>query len=246
MTIELTRHTITVAGRRRTYWAAIPPKPWKGAMLCLHSKRNNGHRFGLATEGVRTARLGYLMLYPTSLRLDGAHAWALQGEQHEEEVAFLHALLDRYAGRALKWGIWGNSSGGWMTWVLAMRSPLPQIAWVAPGAANLPEGWVDRVRKVGLPLWHTHGTADTLSPFGGEPDLHHLGFRAALRALAGSVALEELGTESSAHGKTTTLFGAGDNLRGARINGGGHAWHAGPLWRMQDHIAEWAHLRGHW
>jgi poly(3-hydroxybutyrate) depolymerase len=277
--IPLTRHTISIDGRKRIFWAYWPTIPIKAALIGCHGAGMTGR--GFASGGNRSfdqqAEEGVACIFPNSGKNEeGNRAWQLDGPLYDQNRDFLHKLrLELLERGARGVGLLGNSSGGYNTWKFRVDDPhrdQGQFCWYAPGAANLPKTWAQRLLPA--PTFIPHGTKDTTVPFDGSPG--QLGWQAAVRAVAtvnagGTQPTDVYEDPVRSCARRTTTFTIpyisataqsaqpGNWLDaaqmqqaqmvpvvGAKVDPGFHSWHACNRWQMQQQIIEWSTRLGLW
>lgn len=155
-------------------------------VLVLHG--GGGEGLGVADAGshplsvFRTVadREGFVVVYPGGLPArDGNAGWTdcradnlVAGDA--DDIAFLDALIERVSGQyglpTTKVFMAGGSNGAQMTMAYAITRAA-NIAAIATSSGNLPQtpkaGGCSGPPSRRIPVLMTHGTADTLMPYGG-------------------------------------------------------------------------------
>jgi polyhydroxybutyrate depolymerase len=183
----LTKGTIEVGGRKRTYLTYVPQGLTKGAPLVvvMHGSGENGARMRRAT-GYGFERLaderGFAVVYPDGYEghWNGCNAAGdySANKLSIDDVGFLAGLVDRLVaeigvdpGRVFAAGI---SRGGHMAFRLALEAP-SRFRAVAAVAANVPMPENFKCKPAGQgtsSVMIMNGTKDPLNPFdGGEVTL---------------------------------------------------------------------------
>jgi polyhydroxybutyrate depolymerase len=184
---ELTKGTIEVGGRKRTYLTYVPQGLTKGAPLVvvMHGSGENGARMRRAT-GYGFERLaderGFAVVYPDGYQgyWNGCNTAGdySANKLNIDDVGFLAGLVDRLVaeigvdpGRVFATGI---SRGGHMAFRLALEAP-SRFRAVAAVAANVPMPENFKCKPAGQgtsSVMIMNGTKDPLNPFdGGEVTL---------------------------------------------------------------------------
>lgn len=185
----LSEASIQVAGVTRAYRVHVPPaltQPPKALVLVLHG--GGGEGMDVAILGAhplsvfRTVadREGFVVVYPGGLPAgDGNPGWDdCRGDNLQasgaDDLAFLDALIQRLRGEyglpASQVFMAGGSNGAQMTLAYAVTRSA-NVAAVATSSGNLPQnpkpGACSGVPSRPVPALMTHGSADTLMPYGG-------------------------------------------------------------------------------
>jgi poly(3-hydroxybutyrate) depolymerase len=256
MAVPFTEHHITIAGKRRTFWAYVP-EGFTKAVIGLHGAHGTGEGFGHKIDFYVQADAGIAGVFPTALRWEGRRAWAVTGPQFQEERQFLLTLKQWLLEHgATGVGLTGNSSGGYMSWAMAFHDPKQDdglFAFYGPSNANWSKGYTPHQQPV--PVFISHGTNDQKVPFEGTEE--QWGWRDSLWRMArinnGGQATDpaEAKTETvrSCFAKTATLIQPATSevaVGGARVNGGRHGYHSCGRWQMQQMMIDWADRNGLW
>ena len=179
---DLTRETLEIGLRRRTYWLAPPPAggPHAGSplLIVLHGAGAQGPGTAALTGlGRRGPAAGFVTVFPDGVNRvwnDSRGAPATRRRQGVDDVAFLQALVTKLAtdGRARGDDVYlaGISNGGLMSEHLARHGLLPAagIGLVAgPGTQPSRTAMPRPVGSASVVVFA--GTADPLMPYGGGP-----------------------------------------------------------------------------
>jgi polyhydroxybutyrate depolymerase len=180
----VTRGSIDVDGRKRTYQAYVPKGLARGApvVLAMHGSGENGTAMRIET-GYGFERLaderGFAVVYPNG---ENGHWNTCEIDKDAQQpgiddVRFLTALADKFVDeigtdRNRVFGV-GLSEGGYMAIRLALEAP--RFRALASVEANLPAPENFQCKPVtqgGASVILIHGTKDRLVPFeGGEGSL---------------------------------------------------------------------------
>ena len=180
----VTRGSIEVDGRERTYQAYVPKGLARGAalVLAMHGSGENGTAMRIET-GYGFERLaderGFAVVYPNG---QNGHWNTCETDKDAaqpgiDDVRFLTALADKFVDeigtdRNRVFGV-GLSEGGYMAIRLALEAP--RFRALASVEANLPAPENFQCKPVtqgGASIILIHGTKDRLVPFeGGEGSL---------------------------------------------------------------------------
>jgi polyhydroxybutyrate depolymerase len=181
--------TLQVAGVTREYRVHVPSGVTTSptaVVLVLHG--GGGEGLNVANTGAHPLsvfrsiadREGFVVVYPGGLPArDGNAGWtdcradnAVASEA--DDIGFLDALIDRlrtqYSLPSAKIFMAGGSNGAQMTLAYAI-SRASNVAAIATSSGNLPQspksGACSGTPSRRVPALMTHGTADTLMPYGG-------------------------------------------------------------------------------
>jgi polyhydroxybutyrate depolymerase len=176
----MTRETLIVGDRRRSYLHVAPPQPDAGAplLVALHGTTQTGttmRRFSGRTLDALAARIGADLVY-----LDGhRRAWndarliATSAAQRRQvdDVGFVRAVVERFDRPAIAIGY---SNGGQLIHRLVREAPglLTGAVVVAAGLPVDQDFALAGVAPDRIPILLVHGTADPVVPYaGGETRL---------------------------------------------------------------------------
>ena len=236
-------------GVARTYTLHVPPgaTPPAGLVVNLHAAGASGpQQAGLTNYDAIADQYGFAVVYPDGLDLswaDGRGA-SLPDRQGVDDVGFLSALIGKLVadlgvdpGRVFATGL---SAGAFMANRLACdRADL--IAAVAPVAGTLGAGTPCNPSRP-VSVLESHGTADTIVPYGGGPMVGRGGPSEIVSATAmadrwrqadGCPApvddvLPGAGDGTSARRSTAAPCAGGTAVVLLSIDGGGHTWPSAP------------------
>ena len=181
--------SLQVGGVTRQYRVHVPPGVTTAPValvLVLHG--GGGEGLNVANTGAHPLsvfrsvadREGFVVVYPGGLPArDGNAGWSDCRADNEiagdaDDIAFLDALIARlrseYGLPASKVFMTGGSNGAQMTYAYAIVRA-ENIGAIAAGSGNLPQtpkaGACSGPPSRRIPVLMTHGTADTLMPYGG-------------------------------------------------------------------------------
>ena len=170
--------SVTVGGRRRTYYVHVPrgldPAAPAPVVLALHGATMNAAMMAWVTGLTKKAdEAGFVAAYPDGTGARSSYFWnAGTGGPAErdrvDDVAFIRAALDDLGHVApvdpRRVFATGLSNGAMMCYRLACELP-DRIAAVAPVAGTMGEQPCRPHRPV--PVLHVHGTDDEYVPFAG-------------------------------------------------------------------------------
>lgn len=181
--------TLQVAGVTREYRVHVPSGVTTSptaVVLVLHG--GGGEGLNVANTGAHPLsvfrsiadREGFVVVYPGGLPArDGNAGWTdcradNTVASEADDIGFLDALIDRlrtqYSLPSAKIFMAGGSNGAQMTLAYAI-SRASNVAAIATGSGNLPQspksGACSGAPSRRVPALMTHGTADTLMPYGG-------------------------------------------------------------------------------
>lgn len=181
--------TLQVAGVTREYRVHVPSGVTTSptaVVLVLHG--GGGEGLNVANTGAHPLsvfrsiadREGFVVVYPGGLPArDGNAGWTdcradNTVASEADDIGFLDALIDRlrtqYSLPSAKIFMAGGSNGAQMTLAYAI-SRASNVAAIATGSGNLPQspksGACSGTPSRRVPALMTHGTADTLMPYGG-------------------------------------------------------------------------------
>jgi len=250
-----TAETLTTAGGPRQYLLHVPAS-YSGRervplVLNFHGYGGNGARQNDYSGLVLVSDAnGFILVSPDGLpTMDGTPWWnnlLLPGPQYQDDVAFVHALLDELESDvcidAARIYATGMSNGALMSSRLAC-SLSSRIAAVAPVAgAYYPALITDRAESCPdlrpVPILGFHGTKDPQVPFNGGPSTRGGTFRLPID---NAMPDEDVFQDWAAHNGCTTgrqesvvsaevrLVTYGGCTDGADVqlyivDGGGHTW----------------------
>lgn len=176
----MTRASLLVGGRRRSYLHIAPPQRAEGAplLVALHGTTQTGatmRRFSGRTLDALAARIGADLVYLSGHRRawNDARLIANSAAQREQvdDVGFVRAIVERFGRPAIAIGY---SNGGQLIHRIVREAP-GLLAGAVVVAAGLP---VDEdfalagVAPDRIPMLIVHGTADPVVPYdGGETKL---------------------------------------------------------------------------
>lgn len=200
---QMTRDSVSVAGRMRSFAYFAPPTARPGAplLIALHGSMGSAARIrrdtGYGFERVARER-GFVVVYPEGF--DGhwndcrRTAPFATREANVDDVEFMRALVARLQGAhevdATRVFAVGLSNGGHMAYRLALEAP-DLVRGVAAVAASLPTpaNFVCDVVPGTTAVAILNGTADPISPYeGGHVSLFGFGDRGDVVASAASAA----------------------------------------------------------
>jgi polyhydroxybutyrate depolymerase len=171
----MSRESIQVGGRRRTYLHVAPTVPRASAPLivALHGTTQRGstmRRFGGRTLDALAERIGADLVY-----LDGyRRAWndarrkptSAAQKKNIDDVGFVRAVIERFDRPAI---VVGYSNGGQLVHRV-LRETRGLVAGAAIIAAGLPaedDFTLGEIAPDPVPLLLIHGTADPVVPYKG-------------------------------------------------------------------------------
>jgi polyhydroxybutyrate depolymerase len=241
-----TSGVLAFGGLDRTYQLHVPvgaDRP-AGLVVNLHGAGATGGTQASATNYNAVAdQHGFAVVYPDGIDYswaDGRGA-SVPDRQGVDDVGFLVALADRLVrdlhiapGRVFATGM---SAGAFMATRLACQRA-DVVAAIAPVAGSLGSG-VPCAPSRPVSVMETHGTADPVVPFDGGPMLGRGGPSdiVAPQAMAGRwreldrcpAAPVEDALSADVHRFIASGCADGTEVVFVRVNGGGHAWPAGPF-----------------
>jgi polyhydroxybutyrate depolymerase len=187
--VGLSSATLTVGGVVRDFRVHVPPGVTTAPValvLVLHG--GGGEGLNVANSGAHPLsvfrsvadREGFVVVYPGGLPArDGNAGWSDCRADNEiagdvDDIAFLDALITRlrseYGLPTSKVFMTGGSNGAQMAYSYAIVRA-ENIGAIAAGSGNLPQtpkpGACSGSPSRRVPVLMTHGTADTLMPYGG-------------------------------------------------------------------------------
>lgn len=266
-----TNGTLVSSGQTRTYLLHVPrsydrarPTP---LVISMHGAGGWPVQQMEASLWNRLAdEQGFLVVYPSAYERAGIRAWGVgPGPRLTRDVRFLSELIDKlqadYNVDPSRIYANGLSNGGGMSFVLSctMSDRIAAVGLVA-SAQTLPWSWCTDQRAV--PMIAFHGTADTMTPYGGGTTwVSARAFPAIPTWAANWARRNRCGTrrESAVAADVTrrdyTNCADGANVRLFTIRGGGHTWPGGgpvPEWFLgpMSHNIDatremWAFFRAH-
>ncbi|WP_229632198.1 alpha/beta hydrolase family esterase [Pseudoduganella violaceinigra] len=195
------------------------------------------------------ARENLLVIAPQGVKgADGKFAWNdCRGDATTnaptDDVAFIAALIDRaikvYRADPRRVYVYGSSNGGGMAYRLGIELA-PRLAGIAAQSALMPAHSACKAPAQALPVFITHGTEDSIAPYGGGA-VGNWGLRgrgtglsaeasvAVWRKLAGlpETPIYHRFPKSGKTSALSTVWGSdprGVQVEFLRIDGGGHTW----------------------
>lgn len=231
--------TLSFGGRERKALVHVPPAYDPAArtplVLDIHGFTSNAtEQEALSRMNAKADADGFLAIYPEGLD-SSWNAGACCGNSARDSVddlGFLTALLDRAEAElcvdARRVFATGMSNGGFLSHRLACELST-RIAAVAPvaGVNGMPSCKPTRP----VPVFHTHGTADTLVPYLGSPALGFIPVRQSFEEWATRNGCTGDAVESYRNGeascKTFTTCAGGAEVTLCTVLGGGHTWPGG-------------------
>ncbi len=231
--------TISFGGRERKALVHVPPAYDPSArtplVLDIHGYTSNAtEQEALSGMNAKADAKGFLAIYPEGLD-SSWNAGACCGRSAADaidDVGFLTALLDRAEAElcvdARRVFATGMSNGGFLSHRLGCELA-GRIAAVAPvaGVNGMPS--CKPVRP--MPVFHTHGTADTLVPYLGSPALGFIPVRRSFEEWAARNGCTGDPVETYQNGEASCLTYAtcagGAEVTLCTVLGGGHTWPGG-------------------
>ncbi len=238
-------------GRERTFLYHLPPdtRPGLPLLLSLHGRlgqgRNQAELTGFDTVADES---GFLVVYPDGVERSWADGRGTTpaDEQGVDDVGFLSALIDHFAGTykvdTRRVYAAGMSNGALMSYRLACERS-ERVAGIAPVAGLLSEPLAARCAPTQpMPVISFLGTEDTMMPYGGGELSQDRGrvlsaeqTRTWWAQRAGCAAMPETVSEpdrvpedgTSLRRDTHGSCQEGVEVTFYTVEGGGHAWPQG-------------------
>ena len=232
---------LSFGGLQRTYVLYVPPglEHPAGLVINLHGAGQTGAiQAGISNYNAVADQYGFVVAYPDGIDMswaDGRGA-SVPDRQGVDDVGFLSALIGRLSdeygippGRVF---VTGMSAGAFMATRLACdRADL--VSAVAPVSGTLGVG-VNCAPSRPVSLLLTHGTGDTVVPYGGGPMVGRGGASEIISAPALVDRFRQIDgcpgplIEESASGPVQRMDAAGcaggSEVALVRIDGGPHIW----------------------
>ena len=146
-------------------------------VIALHGSQESGQQMSAKTGLNQLAdQAGFVVAYPDGLK----QKWNVSGKAIEDNVVFVHALIDRVQKirniDPTRIYVVGLSNGGILAQKIACTDP-SKIAAIATVAASLPQQYEATCQtKTPVSLLMINGTADPIVPWqGGQPPQVHVG-----------------------------------------------------------------------